>query len=175
MKRLLFIALSLASTSALDATPLWNGAESGMSVLQVTKKFEGAAVPKKPSELANGATEKIQIPSIKYLNHEFLVRFYFNDAGLEQVTLALKNPGKRKELTQIAELIAKDLSKTLGQAKQQASDDSGAKTLGWIWDRPEQRVSIFMISFGPTEELSDGGFLNVNYQSPVKSPSNSGR
>lgn len=173
MKRLLFIALSLASTSALYAAPLWNGAESGMSVLQVTKKFEGATVPEKPSELASGATEKIQIPSIKYLDHEFLVRFYFNDAGLEQVTLALKNPGKRKELTQIAELIAKDLSKKLGEPKQQASDDSAAKILGWTWDRSDPRVSIIMVSFGPTEELSNGGFLNVNYQKPDRS--NSGR
>jgi hypothetical protein len=166
MKRFILVALWLLSQTGLHASPLWGGTESGMSVVQILKKFDGAIVPTDPSELASGATEKVRVPSTKHLGHEFMVRFYFKGEGLEQVTLALKNPGKRKELTKIADSIAKDLSMTLGEPKRRTVEDTAAKTLDWCWDRSDQRVSIFMISFGPTDELSNGGFLNLNYQRP---------
>lgn len=149
---------------SLGATPLWNGVNSGMTVPQVMEKFQGSVVPVDPSKLATGATEKVRIQSFKYLGREFLVRFYFVENGLMQVSLHIKDPGKRGELVQIVDAISKELSLSFGSPKCQAADNGASLTLQRSWDSTNPRVSIVAVCFGPTDELYDGGFLNLNYQ-----------
>ena len=172
MKYFLFIVACLF-THPLWAIPLWGGAESGMLAPQVLKKFEGAIAPAKQSVLATGITKKVCIPSHKYLGHEFLVHFYFSDGGLQQVTLELKNPGRRAELKKFVESIDKDLSKAFGEPERSNTDNSAMRTIGVVWSTPTQRVSVIAVNYGPTEEISNGGFLNINYQQQeTKKPNN---
>ena len=165
MKEFLIIVIFLLN-QPLWASPLWSGAESGMSVSQVLKKFDDATVTGKPSVLATGAADKVCIPSYKYLGHEFAVHFYFTDGGLQQVTLEIKNPSQRQELKKLVELIDKDLSKTFGEPERSNSDNSAMRTIRLAWSSPTHRVSVIGVNYGPTEEISNGGFLSINYQHP---------
>jgi hypothetical protein len=149
----------------LQASPLWNGAQTGMTVAQVKEKFPIATSPKEPTELYGKIVEGLRISPLSYLDEEFLVHFYFDKGSLHQVTLELKNKPAHPSMVKLAERVAADLSKQLGEpkSKKEAKDATGARFEAY-WETPKQKASIIVVSSGPIEALYEPISFNINFQ-----------
>jgi len=168
MKIAIFLAWVIALGS-LNAAPLWDGTDTGMTAEQVKEKFPTAIVPKDPAELYGKIAEGLRIPILTYLDEEFTVHFYFDNGALHQVTLELKKKRAHAVMVKLAGRVAADLTKQLGDPKsKKESKDSIGGRFEVHWETPRQKVSVFVLSTGPTEALYDPIAFNINFQPKQK-------
>jgi hypothetical protein len=169
MKSLAILLALIITLGALQASPLWNDTHTGMSIEEVKKVFPAAISPEAPSELHGKILEGLRISKVTYLDEEFTVRFYFDKGALHQVTLELQKKREHPSMVKRAERVATDLSKRLGEpkSKKETKDVTGARFEA-IWNTPEQKVSVLVISMGPTEALYEPVAFNINYQHEEK-------
>jgi hypothetical protein len=169
MKSLTVLLALIMTLGALQASPLWNGTHTGMSIEEVKMKFPTAISPKDPVELYGKIFEGLRISTVTYLDHDFLVRFYFDKGSLHQVTLELQKKQEHPSMVKLAERVARDLSKRLGEPKlkKETKDVTGARFEA-IWNTPEQKVLVLVVSMGPTEALYEPVAFNINYQHEEK-------
>ena len=140
-----------------------------MSIEEVKKAYPSAISPVEPSKLSENICEGLRISKVTYLGEEFMARFYFGKGGLDQVTLELKKKPEDSKMVKLAKRVAADLSKRHGEpsGKLAAKDATGA-SFEVIWVTPEQKISILVISMGPTESLYQSLCFNINYQNKEK-------
>ena len=169
MKSFAVLLALIMTLGALQASPLWNGTDTGMSIEVVKKKFPTAISPQDPGELYGKIFEGLRISTVTYLDEKFLVRFYFDKGSLHQVTLELQKKRAHPSMVKLAERVATDLSKRLGEpkSKKETKDVTGARFEAF-WNTPEQKVSVLVISMGPTEALYEPLCFNINYQHEEK-------
>ena len=135
-----------------------------MSPSEVRKIIPGLTVPADPDEFPDGAKELLRLDDIEIVHRHFRVLFYFKENKLSQVTVNLKKPAGFTDVMQVFESLTEVLRSKYGKEvsrkieKGEASSAGRMNTADATWMQGKTNINLFLISFGPTDEL------NINYQ-----------
>lgn len=160
MKQFILGLILALCTFAVNAQALWQTANYGMSVAQVSKLFPDAkGVVGEPQILASGAEALLVIENVSLADHSFKVNFYFKSKKLEQITLSLTEAHPYQVALGIFDRLADSLRMKYGKETSHKTSSSliTSAEMSWLAGKTNIGLNVFAIGQGDAK-------LKISYQ-----------
>lgn len=156
------IALVLSSAASY-AAPLWQKAESGMTIAQIKAAYPSARVPDKIGTLGNGARCELAIEGYEVSADTYQVCFYFAGNSLKQVMLSADDPTE-SQFDATVDLLRSKYGPELG-AGQPMCKSGILRMCEAKWSlKTGTNVSVLYMRVGNSEPV-----MNIAYQTRMAS------